>query len=151
MKGYTDSDGTPKPGYREMVQELLENFHFPNRRLSGRKGQKAFISLFGAILRMREYPWFLSTNFSGNESCQNGNCKIIWDGIRSSGRMEKTAGKRGKENINDDIVFEIELIKQIEINIDYILMLVKNTTTPIVRTKRYWFRFAGRLTPVRAS
>ena len=30
-----------------------------------------------------------------------------------------------KENINDDIVFEIELVKQIEINIDYILLLVK--------------------------
>ena len=30
-----------------------------------------------------------------------------------------------KEDINDDIVFEIELVKQIEINIDYILMLVK--------------------------
>ena len=30
-----------------------------------------------------------------------------------------------KEYINDDIVFEIELIKQVEINIDYILMLVK--------------------------
>ena len=28
-------------------------------------------------------------------------------------------------DINDDIVFEIELIRQIEINIDYILMLVK--------------------------
>lgn len=29
-----------------------------------------------------------------------------------------------KETINDDIVFEIELVKQIEVNIDYILMLV---------------------------
>lgn len=29
-----------------------------------------------------------------------------------------------KERINDDIVFEIELIKQVEVNIDYILMLV---------------------------
>ena len=29
-----------------------------------------------------------------------------------------------KEDINDDIEFEIELIKQIEVNIDYILMLV---------------------------
>ena len=29
-----------------------------------------------------------------------------------------------KENINDDITFEIELIRQVEINIDYILMLV---------------------------
>lgn len=30
-----------------------------------------------------------------------------------------------KENINDDILFEIELIRQVEINIDYILMLVQ--------------------------
>ena len=29
-----------------------------------------------------------------------------------------------KERINDDIVFEIELIKQVEVNVDYILMLV---------------------------
>lgn len=33
--------------------------------------------------------------------------------------------KGRKEDITDDIVFEIELIRQIEINIDYILMLVK--------------------------
>ena len=30
-----------------------------------------------------------------------------------------------KENINDDLVFEMELIKQVEINIDYILGLIK--------------------------
>ena len=30
-----------------------------------------------------------------------------------------------KENINDDILFEIGLIKQVEVNIDYILMLVE--------------------------
>lgn len=33
--------------------------------------------------------------------------------------------KVGKEDITNDIVFEIELIRQIEINIDYILMLIK--------------------------
>ena len=30
----------------------------------------------------------------------------------------------GAENVNDDIVFEMELIKQVEINIDYILVLI---------------------------
>jgi len=30
-----------------------------------------------------------------------------------------------KENINDDILFEIGRIKQVEVNIDYILMLVE--------------------------
>ena len=33
-------------------------------------------------------------------------------------------GDANKDNINDDIVFEMELVKQIEVNIDYILMLV---------------------------
>ena len=37
--------------------------------------------------------------------------------------MEKERERR-KKNINDDIVFEIELVKQVEVNIDYILILV---------------------------
>jgi type I restriction enzyme R subunit len=40
-------------------------------------------------------------------------------------RDEFVKESKDKENINDDVVFEVELIKQIEINIDYILMLVK--------------------------
>lgn len=49
--------------------------------------------------------------------------------------------RRKRENnestdITDDIVFEVELIKQIEINIDYILMLVKNIMIHIVRIRK---------------
>ncbi|GAB1415958.1 hypothetical protein MASR2M117_13640 [Paludibacter sp.] len=33
--------------------------------------------------------------------------------------------KGNNENVNDDIVFEMELIKQVEINIDYFLALIK--------------------------
>ena len=43
--------------------------------------------------------------------------------LRDEWKNRKPGGE--KEDITDDIVFEIELIKQIEINIDYILMLVK--------------------------
>ncbi|MGK3946512.1 hypothetical protein ABK046_50165, partial [Streptomyces caeruleatus] len=40
-------------------------------------------------------------------------------------RDEFTRDRAGeKERINDDVVFEIELVKQVEINVDYILMLV---------------------------
>ena len=41
----------------------------------------------------------------------------IYDELRPQGKE--------KDNVNDDLVFEIELIKQVEINIDYILMLIK--------------------------
>lgn len=37
----------------------------------------------------------------------------------------RQAADADKESINDDVVFEIELIKQVEINVDYILMLVE--------------------------
>lgn len=40
-------------------------------------------------------------------------------------REFRELSKRDAENVNDDIVFEMELIKQVEINIDYILMLIK--------------------------
>lgn len=35
------------------------------------------------------------------------------------------AKETAKESINDDVVFEIELIKQVEVNVDYVLMLVE--------------------------
>lgn len=46
--------------------------------------------------------------------------------------------KRGeaKEDITDDVVFEVELIRQIEINIDYILMLVKSTMIRIAMIRK---------------
>ena len=31
---------------------------------------------------------------------------------------------KNKEAINDDLIFEMELVRQVEVNIDYILMLV---------------------------
>ena len=37
----------------------------------------------------------------------------------------RKTGDQEKEVINDDLVFEMELIRQVEINIDYILELVK--------------------------
>ena len=43
--------------------------------------------------------------------------------LRDEWKRKRDAGE--STDIIDDIVFEIELIKQIEINIDYILMLVK--------------------------
>ena len=43
--------------------------------------------------------------------------------LRDEWKRKREAGE--STDIIDDIVFEIELIKQIEINIDYILMLVK--------------------------
>jgi len=44
-----------------------------------------------------------------------------------------------KENINDDLVFEMELIKQIEINIDYIIELIKKYHADHINNKEILF------------
>ena len=53
-----------------------------------------------------------------------------------------------KENINDDLVFEMELIKQVEINIDYVLGLIKNITKTTRKIVSFWLISTKQLTQV---
>ncbi|MGA4669216.1 type I restriction endonuclease subunit R, EcoR124 family [Propionibacteriaceae bacterium Y1923] len=48
------------------------------------------------------------------------NYASIFNGLWEKHRKSE---KKVKESILDDVVFEIELVKQVELNIDYILML----------------------------
>ena len=123
--GYEDDGGKFHPGYVNMIEDLTIKYPLSDERITGEKNQKEFIALFGAILRMRN---ILSSfdDFVGNEILTErdfqdylGRYQDLYDEWKS----RKPGGD--KEDITDDIVFEIELIKQIEINIDYILMLVK--------------------------
>ena len=56
---------------------------------------------------------------------QQGICRIAKVFTLTSTINTAKKGDAEKEDITDDIEFEIELIKQVEINIDYILMLVE--------------------------
>lgn len=122
--GYTAEDGKEKPGYVDMINELTEKFPLNEPRIEGEQNQKDFIALFGAILRMRNL--LLSFDeFKGKELISERDFQDYL-GRYQDLRDEWINKSRGeKEDITDDIVFEIELIRQIEINIDYILMLVK--------------------------
>ena len=123
--GYEDDDGKVKPGYVDMIGELTEKFPLSEERITGEQNQKEFIVLFGAILRMRN---LLSSfdEFAGKEVLSERDLQDYlgrYQDLRDEWKNRRPSGE--KEDITDDIVFEIELIKQIEINIDYILMLVK--------------------------
>ena len=122
--GYTTQDGKDKPGYVDMITKLTEKFSLAEPRIEGEQNQKDFITLFGAILRMRNL--LLSFDeFKGKELISERDLQDYL-GRYQDLRDEWVNRARGeKEDITDDIVFEIELIRQIEINIDYILMLVK--------------------------
>ena len=122
--GYTDKDGNEKPGFVDMIAELSEKFPLTEPQIFGEQNQKDFISLFGAILRMRNLLTSFD-EFKGKEILSERDLQDYlgrYQDLRDEWNERRKKGDL--EDIVDDIVFEIELIKQIEINIDYILMLV---------------------------
>lgn len=123
--GYVDDEGNRKVGYVDLIQELEIKYPLSEPRIIGEKAQKDFISLFGAILRMKN---LLSSfdEFDGNEILtvrQMQDYLSRYNDLYEEWKRQRETHE--VEDINDDIVFEVELIKQVEINIDYILMLVK--------------------------
>ena len=120
--GY-DEKGKHHPGYIELIEKLRTDFP-PGVQIVGEDSQKDFIRLFGAILRLRNILTAFD-DFEGNKipterDFQDYQSRYI--DLHQSFTKEQNAEK---EKINDDLVFEMELIKQIEVNIDYILRLVE--------------------------
>lgn len=121
--GYQTADGKDMPGYVDMVDELIEKFPLSVPQIIGEDNQKKFIKLFGAFLKMRN---LLSTfdEFEGKEIFTERELQDYL-GRYQDLKDQWRPPEKELENINDDIIFETELLKQIEINIDYILMLVQ--------------------------
>ena len=123
--GFIGADGKTHPGYVDMINDLRANYPLSEPRIEGEQNQKDFIALFGAILRMRNLLVSFD-EFEGKELISERDLQDYlgrYQDLRDEWNRKRQRGE--KEDITDDIVFEIELIKQIEINIDYILLLVK--------------------------
>ncbi len=123
--GYDTENGKHVKGYFEIVEELQKKFPLSEPRIDGEQNQKDFITLFGAFLKMRNlllsFDDFADQAILSDREIQDYSGR--YQDIRDEWNKRKPKGD--SKDISDDIVFEIELIKQIEINIDYILMLVK--------------------------
>lgn len=110
-------------GYESLVHELLEKFPI-GQIILGEEAKRAFIKLYGAILKLlnilRSFDEFAGKEILSEREFQDYHSMYIelYNEYRNLGRGDS-------ENVNDDIVFEMELIKQVEINIDYILMLIR--------------------------
>ncbi|QSX08071.1 type I restriction endonuclease subunit R [Alkalibacter rhizosphaerae] len=117
-----DEHGKHQSGYTELIADLEQRFPI-GQSIIGEQNKKDFIRLFGAILRLKNILTAFD-QFAGNEILSERDYQdyqsVYIDLYQEMGGGEKA----DKEKINDDVVFEIELIRQVEINIDYILMLV---------------------------
>lgn len=120
--GYKNKD-KDVPGYYELVNELQEKFPI-DEPIIGEKNQKEFIKLYGLILKVKN---ILSSfdEFEGNEILTERDVQDYHSIYINLYNEFRKTHEHDNENVNDDIVFEMELIKQVEINIDYILDLIK--------------------------
>ena len=119
--GYVDEKGRKQKGYEERIAELVQKYPL-GQPIIGEQNKKDFIILFGNILRLRNILTAFD-RFVGNEILSpidfqdyTGTYHDVYEEIKPK------AGD--KDSIMDDVVFELELVKQVEVNIDYILMLV---------------------------
>ena len=120
--GYEDDNGKKQIGYEERIAMLLQKYPL-GVQIVGEKAEKDFIVSIGNILRLRN---ILSSfdKFAGNEILTERDFQDYTGMYVDLYQKYKQKDDGEKESIKDDIVFEMELVKQVEVNIDYILMLV---------------------------
>lgn len=123
--GFETLDGKPVQGYVDIIEELTNKFPLSEPQIIGEQNQKDFIALFGSILRMRNllvaFDEFKEKELLTERDLQD--YLGCYQDLRDEWKRKRENGELS--DITDDVIFEVELINQIEINIDYILMLVK--------------------------
>ena len=120
--GYKDGNKEVR-GYASLVAELKEKFPV-GERIMGEQNQKDFIKLYSAILRVRNILVTFD-EFAGNEILSERDVQDYHSAYIDLYNEFCKSVEEEKENVNDDVIFEMELIKQVEINIDYVLGLIK--------------------------
>ncbi|MBQ8361034.1 MAG: type I restriction endonuclease subunit R [Bacteroidaceae bacterium] len=123
--GYDDEKGVHQLGYKEIEEILLEKFGLDSiTLLRTLEEKKEFVRLFSALLKLRNllssFDEFASANLILNDY-QIQDYTSWYIDLRDEFKHEQSADK---EKVNDDVVFEIELVKQVQIGIEYILALV---------------------------
>lgn len=125
FNGFYDENGKYHKGYQELIEELQEKFKL-GEVISSENDQREFISLFGDILKVKN---ILSSfdEFEEDELIKQIDFQDytgMYNDLHEKMRVPEDNDKNDKD-VYDDIVFEMELVKQIEVNFDYILYLLE--------------------------
>lgn len=166
--GYKDEKGEHQWGYHEIELLLAEKFGLQTiGQILTLEEKKEFIRLFSTLLKLRNllsaFDEFADAQLILNDY-QIQDYTSWYIDLRDEFKKEANAAK---EKVNDDVVFEIELVKQVQIGIEYILALVAEyhqgncqdkevvvkiqkaiTSSPDLRSKRVLIeQFIERMTP----
>lgn len=121
--GYDTEKGKHCYGYKELVEQLQDEFP-EGQTILGEDAERRFVALFGSLLKsiniLSTFDQFEEQQIITDRQLQDYQSNYL--DLQEKWRRRRPADK---ENINDDLVFETELIRQVETNIDYILLLVQ--------------------------
>ena len=125
-KGYGEGKSRVRP-YTELIAELQKQYPL-GVTIAGEASVKKFVMLFGEILRrlnvLRVFDEFTDDKavkqILSDYDLQDYKSLYLdfYDQLRGKNKGES-------ENINDDIVFEMDTIRQFDVNIDYILSMIE--------------------------
>lgn len=108
--------------YNEKTGQLIKQFPL-GEEIIGEEAVKDFLTLFGSILRLRNILQAFD-DFTNDDTLSMRDLQDYQSVYIDLYQQRRSREKADREAINDDVVFEAELIRQIEVNIDYILELV---------------------------
>lgn len=109
--------------YEQLIDRLSQEFP-PGVAPLGETAENAFIALYGSILRLRNILTAFD-DFAGDDLIAPAVLQDYQSRYVDLWAERRERGKADKETIGDDVVFEIELVKSVEVNVDYVLMLVR--------------------------
>ena len=124
--GYEDENGKHVYGYKEIVEMLLSRFPLPmNPAACSDEDKKDFIRLFGGVLKLNNLLSAFDEFTEEKKIVSSFDTQdyLTWYNDLHD-ELRPRIGEK-KDRIEDDLVFEMELVKQIQINIAYILALVE--------------------------
>lgn len=108
--------------YNEKTGQLIKQFPL-GEEIIGEEAVKDFLTLFGSILRLRNILQAFD-DFTNDDTLSMRDLQDYQSVYIDLYQQRRSREKADREAINDDVVFEAELVRQIEVNIDYILELV---------------------------
>ena len=121
--GYDDDNGKHIKGYKELVEELQTKYE-PGVIMKGEDDKKEFIKLYGSILKitniLSSFDEFKEDELLTERDKQN--YLSVYLELHSE---FKNITKQEKTDVIDDVVFELELVQNITVDINYILNLVE--------------------------
>jgi type I restriction enzyme R subunit len=109
--------------YASLVSELTSKFNAGELPASETE-QREFVNVYNKILRLQNILKSFD-DFKGNELLPDRTFQDYQSTYLTIYQNLKKVEDADKESIIENLVFEIELVKQVEINVDYILILIR--------------------------